>query len=376
MYQYEPPTSGRIARRLAALGAAVTLAAGGIVIALITAFTGAASGTAAAAVGIAYAASTESGCVAPAATQGSWGQWSAAQVTNAATIVRAGQADSVPLYGQVIAVATAMQESSLVNLPSGDRDSVGLFQQRPSQGWGSAAQIMDPVYAAGQFYSRLLAVPGWQDLPLTVAAQAVQRSGFPGAYAQWQAPAADLVARVAGGGSAAVPASGTVTAACGPGTVAAGTPAQTAAVIAWAEAQEGTLYQYGGSCTSAHSADTALHCDCSSLVQQAFAHGARLSLPRTAEAQWEWGMAGHAQVIPLAAAQPGDAVYFPSYLGKNVIGHAGIVTDPATMTMVNAPQTGKPVGLASYNPAGLPYGTHLLTILRFTVTAATAGSKA
>ena len=135
---------------------------------------------------IAYAASTQSSCVAPAAAQGSWTQWSAAQVTDAATIIRTGQADHVPVYGQVIAVATAMQESDLLNLDYGDRDSLGLFQQRPCQGWGSPAQVMDPVYAAGQFYAHLLAVPGWQQLPLTEAAQDVQNSGFPDAYAQWQ----------------------------------------------------------------------------------------------------------------------------------------------------------------------------------------------
>jgi cell wall-associated NlpC family hydrolase len=330
-------------------------------------------GSAAAAAVIAYAASTQSACVAPAATQGGWSQWSAAQVTDAATIVRTGQADNVPLYGEIVAVATAMQESSLVNLDYGDRDSLGVFQQRPSQGWGTPAQIMDPVYASGQFYAHLLAVPGWQYLPLTVAAQDVQHSGTPGAYAQWQADAAALVAHVAGGGDGTVAASGQVTAACGAGTVPAGTPAKVAAVITWAEDQEGTLYDYGGSCTDPHSTDMALHCDCSSLVQMAFKNGDGLALPRTAEAQWEFGEAGHAQAIPLAAAQPGDVVYFPSYLGADVIGHTGIVTDPKTMTMINAPQTGQPVGFASYNPAGLPYGTHLFTILRFINT---TGSKA
>jgi cell wall-associated NlpC family hydrolase len=109
----------------------------------------------------------------------------------------------------------------------------------------------------------------------------------------------------------------------------------------------------------------ALHCDCSSLVQQAFAHGAGITLPRTAEQQWEYGEAGHAQVIGIAEARPGDVVYFPSYLGPDIEGHTGIITDPATMTMINAPETGKPVGFASYNPAGLPFGTHMFTILRF-----------
>lgn len=78
-----------------------------------------------------------------------------------------------------IALATALQESALRNIDYGDRDSLGLFQQRPSQGWGTPAQIMDPVYSAGVFYDRLAEVPGYSRLPLTVAAQRVQRSGFP-----------------------------------------------------------------------------------------------------------------------------------------------------------------------------------------------------
>src|SRR5207247_2642707 len=88
------------------------------------------------------------------------------------------------LIGTCCLGAAAMQESSLTNTPGGGPDSVGLFQQRPSQGWGTPAQLMDPVYAATQFYTRLLRVPHWQDLPLTVAAQAVQRSAFPDAYAK------------------------------------------------------------------------------------------------------------------------------------------------------------------------------------------------
>jgi cell wall-associated NlpC family hydrolase len=321
---------------------------------------------------IAYASSTESDCVDPAAGQAATGQWSATQVTNAATIVRTGPADQVPLYGQVIAVATAMQESSLINLDYGDRDSLGLFQQRSSQGWGTPAQIMDPVHSSGQFYAGLLAISGWQKLPLTVAAQDVQHSATPGAYAQWQADAAALVVRVTGGGENAVAGSGDATGSCDAGTVAAGTPAKVAAVITWAEDQAGTLYDYGGSCTDPHSTDMLLHCDCSSLVQQALKHGGGLNLPRTAEAQWEYGEAGHAEVIPLGKEQPGDVVYFPSYLGPDVIGHTGIVVDPKTMTMINAPETGKPVGFASYNPAGLSYGTHLFTILRFISTTRSA----
>jgi NlpC/P60 family len=84
----------------------------------------------------------------------------------------------LPPRAAVIAEATAMQESGLVNRPDGTSDSLGRFQQRPSQGWGTPAQIMQPVYAATRFYQALAGVPGWQSLPLTVAARAVQGSGL------------------------------------------------------------------------------------------------------------------------------------------------------------------------------------------------------
>lgn len=106
------------------------------------------------------------------------------QADNAALIAAVGVHRELPARAVTIALATAMQESKLVNLGYGDRDSLGLFQQRPSQGWGTAEQIQDPVYSTGVFYDHLVNVPGYRDLPITQAAQAVQRSGFPDAYAQ------------------------------------------------------------------------------------------------------------------------------------------------------------------------------------------------
>jgi hypothetical protein len=107
------------------------------------------------------------------------------QAKNASTITAVGVSLNVPTFGIEVAVATARQESKLHNLGYGDRDSVGLFQQRPSQGWGTMSQIMDPVYATTKFYQALLAVPDWQKMTLTQAAQAVQHSGAPDAYAQY-----------------------------------------------------------------------------------------------------------------------------------------------------------------------------------------------
>jgi LysM repeat protein len=116
--------------------------------------------------------------------------------THAATIIRVGRELGVPQYGIVIALATAMQESTLRNLSWGDRDSVGLFQQRPSSGWGTAADLQIPSHAARLFYvgrsgytRGLLDIPGWRSMTLTQAAQAVQISAYPNHYAKWEASA-------------------------------------------------------------------------------------------------------------------------------------------------------------------------------------------
>jgi hypothetical protein len=106
------------------------------------------------------------------------------QAQNAALIVGTTVQRGLPGRAATIGLATALQESRLVNIDYGDRDSVGLFQQRPSQGWGTVDEIMDPVYSTGKFYDGLVEVEGYEDLEVTVAAQAVQRSGFPDAYAQ------------------------------------------------------------------------------------------------------------------------------------------------------------------------------------------------
>lgn len=119
---------------------------------------------------------------------------------NARIIIQVGREMRIPNYGIVIALATAAQESRLRNLDHGDRDSVGLFQQRPSSGWGSPQQIREPRYAARAFFGGpasptpgntrgLLDIDGWQNLSVAEAAQAVQRSAFPSAYARWEVSA-------------------------------------------------------------------------------------------------------------------------------------------------------------------------------------------
>ncbi|WP_373297759.1 hypothetical protein [Streptomyces lavendofoliae] len=147
------------------------------------------------------------------------------QASNAATISVVGTSRGMPERAVTIALATALQESALRNIRYGDRDSLGLFQQRPSQGWGTREQILDPVFSAGKFYDHLAEVPGYSRLPLTVAAQRVQRSGFPQAYAKHE-PDASLLAAALTGRS---PASLTCTTERGP--VRAGDPAKVRAEL-------------------------------------------------------------------------------------------------------------------------------------------------
>jgi len=120
------------------------------------------------------------------------------QLLNANTIASVGMGMGASTRDIIISLMTAMQESGLRNLNYGDRDSVGLFQQRTSQGWGTIEQIMNPTYAATKFFEGLLAIPGRNAMSLTQAAQAVQRSAFPDAYAQWQGMAEAVVGAGAG----------------------------------------------------------------------------------------------------------------------------------------------------------------------------------
>jgi hypothetical protein len=135
--------------------------------------------------------------------------WDTEQVHNAATIISTGMSKGVPIRGRIIALAAAMQESQMVNLPdlgdANNADSLGLFQERPSQGWGTPDQIMDPVYASTAFYQHLLAVPGWQTMTVAQAAQAVERSAFPDAYSTWEPDATQLVAAVGSANWRAIP---------------------------------------------------------------------------------------------------------------------------------------------------------------------------
>jgi hypothetical protein len=111
------------------------------------------------------------------------------QANNAATIAAVGLRMGMPDRAVTVALATAMQESKLTNLDGGDRDSAGLFQQRPSQGWGTYDQVIDTVYSSTTFYDHLRAERGWTGVSINEAAQRVQHSGVPDAYGKWESEA-------------------------------------------------------------------------------------------------------------------------------------------------------------------------------------------
>lgn len=212
---------------------------------------------------------------------------SAQQAANARTIVAVGRELGVPAYGWVIAVATAMQESTLVNVPYGDRDSVGLFQQRTA--WGSTAQRMDPATSARMFYTGggqgqpgLMQIKGFERLPLTVAAQSVQRSAFPTAYAKWQPLATEFV------GDPSVLSAGCYSETVFASDASDGSTGGT--VVAAALKMVGVPYSWGGGTLDGPgpgfgSGAGVVGFDCSSLSRYAW-HQAGITLPRVASAQY------------------------------------------------------------------------------------------
>ncbi|MGO1383528.1 MAG: hypothetical protein ACTHU1_01885 [Arachnia sp.] len=120
------------------------------------------------------------------------------QAVNAAIIVGASYRADLPERAAIVALATAWQESGLRNLDYGDRDSLGLFQQRPSYGWGTEAEIMDPWYSSAAFYEELVKFDDWESVDVNDMAQQVQRSGFPEAYRKHESNAIALAGALRG----------------------------------------------------------------------------------------------------------------------------------------------------------------------------------
>ncbi|RTL66391.1 MAG: NlpC/P60 family protein [Pseudonocardiaceae bacterium] len=238
---------------------------------------------------------------------------------NAQTIIAVARDMGAPPRAWLVALATAMQESTLRNINYGDRDSLGLFQQRPSQGWGTPAQVTDPVYSTRIFIDRLLKVPGWEALPVTVAAQTVQRSAFPNAYAKWEGLAAALVGQLAD--VSVLPARCTTQTASLPAG-AAGT------AIGFALKELGKPYVWGATGPNTY--------DCSGLMLRAF-QAAGIELPRVSRDQYRAG--GH---VPVREAQPGDLLFYATDPGDpSTIHH--VMLYMGGDKMVEAPYTGASV---------------------------------
>ncbi|GLW98790.1 C40 family peptidase [Microtetraspora sp. NBRC 16547] len=256
-------------------------------------------------------------CAVPVRETGRMRELNDEQVGNAATIIDVAVDLELPARAAVIAVATGMQESRLRNLTYGHRDSVGLFQQRPSQGWGSREEILDPRHATRSFYRRLTAVSGWERIPLARAAQAVQHSAYPEEYARWEPLAQRVVDAFIGACAAVIPGE------------------RAASVIAYAQAQLGKPYVWGAEGPRAF--------DCSGLAMRAY-QAAGITIPRVTYDQWR-----HGARIPRGEEQPGDLAFFR--MESDGPGHVGIVLGNGQM--IHAPQTGDIVKIAPYARADL-----------------------
>ena len=250
---------------------------------------------------------------------------SASQLQIAGAGVAVAKQRTLPAQASVDIIAAGMQESRLTNLSGGDRDSVGWLQQRPSQGWGTVAQIMDPVYAAGKFFDTLITISGWQTEAPADAIQAVQSSGNGSLYARWVPMARAVAASLLGDTSVALQ--------CAPG--GAGAPpgqapnAQAGQVLARARAELGLPYCFdGGTSAGPSHGDGGSGCggqtvgfDCSGLALYAYA-GVGVPLPHFAADQYT---SPYGHLVPISQDQPGDLVFWSSTGSQPGIHHVAIV---------------------------------------------------
>lgn len=251
--------------------------------------------------------SASSPCTMPIAgisgSAGAIGSYDTDQVANATTIVSVGAQLGVPIRGWTIAVAVALQESNLRNETSGDRDSLGLFQQRPSQGWGTPAQLLDPAYASRKFYEKLLTIPNWQTMSLTDAGQAVQNSAYPDAYAKWEPDATMLVESVGSALGLAIPGDLEQCVSICPSITAADSGSCVEAATVFGRAQSWLTAWSGGPVPYLSSGDPAdwfqgYRRDCSGYVSMALGlDGPGLNTS---------GLAAHSTIISKSDLRPGD----------------------------------------------------------------------
>jgi len=203
-------------------------------------------------------------------------------------IIAIGKQRRLPPRAWQIAIQAGMTESRLHNLHYGDRDSLGIFQMRPSQGWGSVAQVTDPVYEINKFYDKLLMVPGWETQRPGDSAQDIERSAFPARYHQWEPLAVNVIGAVGGDVTEFVKAS------CSTPLPA---PSEIAGrAIQYALGEVGKPYVWGATGPNSY--------DCSGLMLRAY-QSAGVTLPRVAAEQY-W--AGPER--PVRQAQPGDLLFW------------------------------------------------------------------
>ncbi|MFC0114161.1 C40 family peptidase [Kibdelosporangium aridum] len=250
-------------------------------------------------------------------------------------IIAIGKERKLPPLAWQIAIQAGMTESGLRNLNYGDRDSLGIFQMRPSMGWGTVEQVTTPTYAVHKFYDVLEKVPNWKEQRPGDSAQDVERSAFPDRYHKWEAMASHLI-----GVAGEIP----DPTGCGEGTgdllpAASGNAAK---AIQFALAQQGKPYLWGASLTRQDAYD------CSSLMNQAY-RSAGVILPRVSRDQYRAG--AH---LPVEQAQPGDLLFWAWDTGNPVtIHHVAMYLGDGKI--VEAQQTGVPVHIrpVSFTERGL-----------------------
>ncbi len=249
------------------------------------------------------------------------------QMGTVAKIIEVGQRRELPPLAWQIAIQAGMTESGLRSLDHGDRDSLGIFQMRPSMGWGSPEEVTDPEYAVNKFYDVLQALPDWETTRPGDSAQAVERSAFPDRYHNWEAMAAFLIGR-----SGEIPDPAGCGDSIGNYLVAS---AAAATAIDFTKEQLGEPYLWGGNGPDAW--------DCSGILVKAFAK-AGVAIPRVANDQY---LSGGAH-LPVREAQAGDLVFWATDPNDPVTVHH-VAMYLGNDEYIHAPQTGDVVKVSKMN---------------------------
>ena len=321
---------------------APVVAAAAVPLMIVTTFLGAVGGGSASAAGTTCTVLTQD---AGPTTPAPGFRLSGAQLSSATTIVGVAHSLGLPMQAAAIAIMTAQQESGLLDLDHGDRDSLGLFQQRPSRGWGTPEQLLDPTYSSTAFYTRLAQVLGWAQLPMAQAAQLVQASSDGSLYQPWAGFGTAVASALWSGAPGPL-----VCAQPLPYQVPPGASRSAGAVLAFAQAQLGKPYVYGATGPDAF--------DCSGLTLRAY-QAAGIGLPRTSEEQWSAG-----PHVAQDQLQPGDLVFFDPDASA-LPGHVGIYAGNGTM--IDAPNSDGVVrvehiaGFGTYLGAVRPTNGHSAT---------------